>query len=119
MVMKNYTIEKLSKSPALRLGLYKWMLDEWKKPSDFETLRGFCHQLYYKLRLDIFNKSCFEKTLPELFNQRNTCELNGYHYHRKGDHPQGRIDRQKALEKAIEEVEPKTKLYDCRNYHRC
>src|SRR5574343_88649 len=104
--MKKYTIEKLSESPALRLELYEWMLGEWKKPLGFTTTLGFCHQLYCELQLKLFKDNSFKKTLPELFNCRvkNENIRRAYHYPYAGDHLQGRLDRQKALEKAIEEV---------------
>lgn len=91
-----YTINKLQKSPKLRLSLYESMLEDYKKKEIFMDIthlngatrnsdllsNGFCYYLNYspKIKLCLYLGK-FKSTLPELYNNKNVSPLDKSVYH--------------------------------------
>lgn len=86
---------------------YKRALNHWSKPltsKNHFTCSGFC--LYFKYYgYDLYKEGAFQKFFPELYDQRIYKNNPLLHYSKSGHHLHGRIERTKALTRALKMLE--------------
>lgn len=81
-----------------RLSLYKQALQDFENRNWYTDI-GFCHYFSRKHHIEVYFRSYFEETFPELYAQKPEVEASIVgHWWENGD----RKSRVEALKKAIE-----------------